>query len=66
MNSKWYYVLVGFNAAFALIGALSGSLFLAIIGFVFTIWNWFVGEERRKVELNEQQSNNNSEEDPNE
>lgn len=50
MNSKWSYLLCGVNITFAFVGAMAGAFPLMAIGAVFTVWNWYVGESRRKME----------------
>lgn len=67
MNSKYSYLLCGVNITFAFVGAMAGSFSLMAIGAIFTVWNWYAGEFRRKMEeleltKKEQDNDENNEE----
>lgn len=65
INSKWSFIMCGVNVIIALLGALTHSLPLAIMGGVFTFWNWKCGEINRGIEdetiREESRSNTNTE-----
>lgn len=51
LKSKWYYAFVGWNVAFAVVGALAHSLFLTIWSGVFVAISWRMAENRYAKEL---------------
>lgn len=50
MNSKWNYLGCGLNIMIALLGAVTHDVLLVILGLFFAVFNYYAGENRRRLE----------------
>lgn len=50
MDSKWSYMISGFNAALCFVGAVCGSMLLLLMGLVFGLVNYYIAELNRRFE----------------
>jgi hypothetical protein len=51
-SSKWNYVLAGFSGSVALLAALTHQGVLLVINLFFTVFNWYLAENKRQQEDN--------------